>query len=138
MFGLPKKDDLLDHFMAQHRRRNMKIPERLKEIAEQLESGNWPSPETVRTFIGWFGVQRRGYEIVRDIRKTLDGLGIQTKPDFNSAFIDSRITFVTKGAEAEPEQKVTEGVAAGESRGGGADTDILISGASPDPTYRIG
>ena len=139
MFGLPKKYDLLDHFMAQHRRRNMKIPERLKEIAEQLENGNSPSPETVRIFIGWFGAQRRGYEIVRDIRKTLEGLGIQTKPNFNSAFIDSRITFVKKGADTEPEQKVTEGVpAAGESRGGGADTDILISGAANDPTYRIG
>lgn len=41
-----------------------------------------PPSETVRTFILWFGVARRGLRAIRRIRRQLDEAGIETDPDF--------------------------------------------------------
>ena len=84
--------------------------ERLKKIAERVEKGVAPPRETVRTFLGWFGAERRGFNIVWNIRHTLAQAGLETHPDFEYAYIDGRVSFVAAGTVARP----------------------------PDPTYRIG
>jgi CBS domain-containing protein len=67
--------------------------ERLKDIAAQLKDGKAVPPVTVRDFLSWFGAQRRGYWIVLRIREALADEQLQTDPDFESAYIDSSITF---------------------------------------------
>ena len=115
----------------------MKVPDRLSEIAEQLANGQSPPPETVRTFIRWFGAYRRGNWIVREIRNVLKKLNIETKPDFNSAYIDSKITFVRSKTQTERALEPTEGPP-GDDEVDILEANSLISGAAGDPTYRIG
>ncbi len=54
----------------------------LDEIAQKLKSKTPVLPVTVRTFLSWFGAQRRGAYVVERIRAELDEVGIVTYPDF--------------------------------------------------------
>jgi predicted transcriptional regulator len=71
--------------------------EKLKAIAAQLKQGVVPPRESVRSFLMWFGAQRRGYYVIRGIRSDLRRHGLTTVPDFESAYIDGTIGF-TKAA----------------------------------------
>lgn len=44
---------------------------RLGEIAEQLQRGEGPEPETVRTLLSWFDAQRRGHYVTQRVRRAL-------------------------------------------------------------------
>jgi predicted transcriptional regulator len=111
----------------------------LKNIADDLTAGRMTPAVTTREFLSWFNAKRRGYWIVRDIRKELEEASIQTVPDFESAYIDSPIELravasavqqsltppsdfsgVNQAAHADPEST--------------AQTSALIS---KDPTFRI-
>jgi CBS domain-containing protein len=72
-----------------------KIPDQLKEIANHVSQGGERS-ETVRTLLSWFEAERRGYWKVQEIRKALRKLKLKTEPDFEDAWIDAPIAFVTK------------------------------------------
>lgn len=74
------------------------IDERLASIATLIDKGVAGPTETVRTLLQWFGVQRRGTLVVREIRKSLETNGLVTEPDFESTWIDGEITFVKKSA----------------------------------------
>ena len=110
---------------------------RLREIAQELDEGKSPAQETVRTFIGWFGAQRRGYWVVREIRDTLKSLNIRTQPDFESVFIDSLISFTLDDGQGDPNAEAA-------ARNSGADLSVdpgikgSVLGEGNDPTYRIG
>jgi CBS domain-containing protein len=80
--------------------------ERLSEIAVELRAGRQPSIPTVREFLAWFGVQRRGISIIKQIRRSLRKAGLLA-PDFESAYIDSPIYFQlrTKSSELRQEQQ---------------------------------
>lgn len=69
----------------------------LKNIDEQLNKGVIPPKETVRGFLLWFGAGRRGYNVVRHIRGELEKFNLETKPDFEVAYIDDPIQFVRPG-----------------------------------------
>lgn len=71
--------------------------EHLKSIDEQLKKGVIPPRETVRGFLLWFGASRRGYNIVGYIRSLLEQFDLETKPDFETAYIDEAIQFVRPG-----------------------------------------
>lgn len=92
--------------------------EKLSVISEQLRRGVAPPTESVRSFLLWFDVERRGYRVVRRIRGALRGHSLATTPDFESAYIDGQITFV----KAPRDDQVTRNI--------GVDS-------APDPTYRI-
>jgi CBS domain-containing protein len=115
------------------------VPTRLKEIADQVKKRETPQEETVRTILLWFGASRRGLYIVRDIRKTLKKLGLQTVPDFEVAYIDSPVKFVsaspTDTNDKTPQIGAMSTIVTGlmETK----NTDPLI-GLTTDPTYRIG
>lgn len=65
----------------------------LQQIAEDLKQGkNSPKP-TVRVFLSWFNAQRRGIWVVETIRQELKRARLETEPDFESAYIDSEISF---------------------------------------------
>ena len=72
----------------------MSAAERLEEIGPHLREGGASPQVTVRQFLSWFGAYRRGYWIVERIREALTKAGLETKPDFESAYIDSPIEFV--------------------------------------------
>lgn len=83
---------------------------------------------TVRTFLGWFGAQRRGYYITRDVEAALSELGLETEPDFRGAFIDAPITIKLAVAASDP-----NGKRAAEELGSPPSDHERA-----DPTYRIG
>lgn len=67
--------------------------DRLKEIAGDLSEGRETIRVTVREFLSWFDAQRRGYSIVGRICDALKEAKLQTEPDFESAYLDSYLTF---------------------------------------------
>jgi hypothetical protein len=71
----------------------------LAQISEKLKNNEDVSPVTVRTFLSWFGAQRRSFWNVFTIRSALKNAGIETTPDFESAYIDSDIRFVVASSE---------------------------------------
>ena len=91
--------------------------EKLKKIRAQLKKGVVPPKETVRSFLLWFGAERRGWHVVHRIRFQLDKHELITVPDFAYAYIDGQISFKEK-----------EGDTSGQEFGNSA----------LDPTYRIG
>jgi len=93
--------------------------EKLSAISTQLKKGIAPSRETVRTFLLWFDAERRGYNVVRQVRNALKRYELSTSPDFEYTWLDGTIEFTTASAGS-----------AAEAAPAGA--------ASPDPTFRIG
>jgi CBS domain-containing protein len=93
--------------------------DKLKAIAAQLKQGVVPPQESVRSFLGWFFAERRGYNVVLSIRQALKKFGIKTSPDFEFQYIDGLIGFT-------PDD------------GGGALTPNEAGTSAIDPTYRIG
>ena len=72
--------------------------ERLSEIARTMKdavsNGLVPTPEelTVREFLGWYEYAKRGAAIVSRIRNDLEKLDLRTNPDFEVAYIDSKVS----------------------------------------------
>ncbi|MEW6744461.1 MAG: CBS domain-containing protein [Planctomycetota bacterium] len=95
---------------------------RLREISDHLKKGEAPGSLTLREFLSWFGAQRRGYWIVREIRSVLEAAGLVTKPDFEAAYIDSAIAFALAPVAGAAAVQAPETPAP----------------APLDPTYRIG
>lgn len=79
--------------------------EKLHGIAEQLRKGVIPQAEYVRSFLAWFGAERRGYRVVNHIRRALDRHKLATAPDFEYAYIDGYIKFVKAPGDG-PEDSV--------------------------------
>lgn len=116
------------------------IPENLKQIAEQVKDGN-SHTETVRTLISWFGAQRRGYWVVKDIRRALKQANLITVPSFESAYIDSLIEF--RHIPPETEQVVAFKPEVPTLDGGMVEVveavpRMVVGGSVPDPVPRIG
>ena len=79
------------------------MPEdKLKAIRQQIDKGVAPPPETVRNFLTWFGVSRRGSRGVSGIRQCLEVAELETDPDFEFAFIDGQISFIRAGSKKVP------------------------------------
>jgi len=99
----------------------LEYEQKLAEIVKQTKEGIKPTPVIARTFIGWFGAQRRTVWNVYFIRDGLRKFGLVTDPDFEYAYIDSEISFLMapkkKGAQAEKE---------------------TVPDLYADPSYRIG
>lgn len=109
----------------------MGMDDRLTEIAKRLKQGQKVSPISVREFLGWFGAQRRGSWVVYWIRRNLDDAGLTTEPDFESAYIDSKVNFaLARTEEAEDKKEAVDAE---------AQTESVLTPAitTTDPTYRI-
>jgi CBS domain-containing protein len=99
----------------------LEYEEKLDEVSKQIKAGIKPQPVTARTFIGWFGAQRRSLWNVISIRGSLKKFQLKTEPDFEYAYIDSPISFVRT-----PKKKA------------GQVEEEVIPDIYGDPTYRIG
>jgi hypothetical protein len=93
--------------------------DKLKAISDQLKKGVAPQEESVRSFLGWFGWERRGLNAVEYVRGRLKHHGLRTIPDFEYQYIDGRIAF----AQA--------------SQGSGG-AQLEANDSATDPTYRLG
>ncbi len=99
----------------------MEYEEKLDEISKQIKEGIKPQSVTARTFIQWFGAERRSYWNVKFIRDHLREYQLATMPDFEYAYIDSYISFVVA-----PKKK------------SGLGKEEMVPDVYRDPTYRIG
>lgn len=116
------------------------IPDQLKEVAEQVNHGAQRTG-TVRTLLSWFGFERRGYYKVRQIRKVLNKLKLETEPDFEETWIDGTVSFIPKSkggpknvpVQTEPPEN-TESLAIA-ATGTSAPVPCRVT---DDPTSRIG
>ncbi|MGT2438148.1 CBS domain-containing protein [Bradyrhizobium betae] len=109
--------------------------DRLLEIGEKLKKGETVTPVTVRTFLSWFGAQRRSYWNVWNIRKGLDQAKLVTVPDFESAYVDSEIEFKSSVGTA-PLVIVENPIDVGPTEQPEVSANALPTVAT-DPTYRI-
>lgn len=64
---------------------------KLQAISDDLIAGKEVEHVSVRTFLSWFGVERRGQWVAHSIRFHLKEKGLETFPDFESTYIDSLI-----------------------------------------------
>jgi CBS domain-containing protein len=111
--------------------------ERLLDIARSLSAGGSAPTLTVRAFLSWFwGSQRRGRWIVSYIRGCLRKANLSTVPDFESAYLDSNISFKFVPLQVEPSPtpnpEITEEADI-------SDNLVIVPGGPifADPTYRI-
>jgi hypothetical protein len=117
----------------------MDVPAELRAIAIDIAAGS-PAPSvTVRDLLSWFLAQRRGYGIVLRIRSALEAAGLITEPDFESAYIDSFISF--RPAVVMVSAATIEGndiiVATGQVGIAPSPDGAGSSASASDPTYRI-
>lgn len=77
----------------------MSVADQLRGIAASIQSGGEVRQVPVRTFLAWFGAQRRGYWIVKSVRDALEESGLVTDPDFETAYIDSDIVIKLRAAD---------------------------------------
>jgi CBS domain-containing protein len=112
--------------------------DRLPQIAQQLREGKPPPSLTVREFLSWFGAQRRGYWIVKNIREALEQAGLQTEPDFESAYIDAPVTLMLAPQRPAETAAATQGELSGTAAISFSAAATLTAPPSyADPTYRI-
>ncbi len=67
-------------------------PEKLKELAQQIRTTGRSRQVKVRTLLSWFGAQRRGIKVVREVRSALRRTKLVAEPDFEQAYIDGKIS----------------------------------------------
>lgn len=111
----------------------MTFDERLREVADKLRHGASVAPITVRQLLYWFGAQRRGSFNCWLIRHRLEEVGLYTDPDFQSAYIDSQISFVLVGPPSQEDSEANKSTAAELENSLLPDTGSV----KVDPTYRI-
>jgi CBS domain-containing protein len=109
--------------------------ERLLEIEGKLRGGESVNSVSVRSFLAWFGAQRRSYWNVFSIRRALERAKLITSPDFESAYIDSEIKF-----ELLDSAEVVSGNREPAEVGPISPPEVTIQplpAVAADPTYRI-
>ena len=111
---------------------------RLHAIANRLKDGETVETLTVREFLSWFGVKRRGVWVVAEVRAVLKAEKLITEPDFESSYIDGPI-------QIKPEPPPTSAAAtavevaltgSGMAIATGVGT-LTVSAERIDPTHRI-
>ncbi len=111
------------------------VPEELKQAADALRNGQ-ATTTTIRSFLRWFGHEKRGWRVVGKIRRALNEVELATVPDFEFAWIDGQISFARESKE-EPKPEVP----AMEYSSNSVEVPkpvTLVGGAIEDPTYRVG
>jgi len=66
---------------------------RLAHLAERMSQGESVESITVRDLLSWFGAARRTYKVVKQIRSALQFSELDTIPDFEDEYLDSKIDF---------------------------------------------
>lgn len=115
----------------------MSLQDRLEQIKSLIDKEQKPEPVPVRTLISWFGAERRGWWVVRQINETLERYGIETNPYFDATYIDGLVEFRKKQStiiEDSSTTTTTTTLVAPENLVEKDGDDALTIN---DPTYRI-
>lgn len=96
----------------------MSPPDELKRISQEIKATGEDHKVSPRQIISWYGAQRRGRWISRQIKEDLRSLSLTTYPDFETAYIDEVISLCQIGqseaAEApDPEDPQKEAINSG-------------------------
>ena len=75
------------------------LNKKLKDISDKIDKGVTPPRTTVRTILDWLGVSRRGNNVNLRIRRALENAGLETKPEFEWAYVHLPLSFVRIGSE---------------------------------------
>ncbi|MGA0530386.1 CBS domain-containing protein [Hansschlegelia sp. KR7-227] len=67
--------------------------EELSAVLADLKAGRTAQPVTIRTFLSWFGFQRRTPLNVQYINSKLEQIGIRTVPDYLNIWVETPIAF---------------------------------------------
>jgi hypothetical protein len=116
----------------------MSGPEFLRKIALAVNDGK-PMSSNVRELLAYFGAQRRRVNNVAAIREALLACNLETKPDFESAYIDGEIEFVLRqpdepGGDTNPTDANVSSPVSGTTEPKHESPDRALA---PDPTYRV-
>src|SRR5712692_2496824 len=76
------------------------IPDELQKVADEVRNGQIVS-YSLREVLGWFGAQRRGRTIVWMIERALKETELITEPNFEYAYLDGEIQFLTLSQESQ-------------------------------------
>ncbi|MCX6893917.1 MAG: hypothetical protein NTZ16_00060 [Verrucomicrobia bacterium] len=109
------------------------VPEQLRIVAEQVSQGE-RQKETVRTLLSWFGQHRRGLHVVNNVRSALDELHIKTEPDFELAFFDGPVDFISI---SDQNQKQVAGLTSSRVNKGESGRTNGEGKPSADPVMRV-
>lgn len=117
----------------------VKIPPQLQAAADHVNETGKPKMVKVRDLLSWFGAQRRGLLVIRDIRAALKRARLVTVPDFEVAYIDQRVklkapestqkTVAKNPADATPAEEIVTSELSYEA---------VVGGSVSDPAPRIG
>ncbi|WP_246725236.1 CBS domain-containing protein [Beijerinckia sp. L45] len=109
--------------------------EELEAIRSDLIEGRAPPSLPIRTFMHWFGAQRRTAQNVETIERALADYGIRTVPNYLNIWVDTPITFelapAPGAADGDHDDKAPSADATG---AGDAPTETK---SSDDPSFRI-
>lgn len=92
----------------------------------------------VKELLSWFGAQRRGVLVIREIRLALRKAKLVSVPDFEVAYIDQRIKLKPLQPEKREPQVSTTIVLKGEGSVTDSPSPAVVGGSVPDPAPRIG
>lgn len=107
----------------------------IEQIAVELKEGKTATPVTIRTFLSWFGAQRRTPGNVEYINRQLSVAGLRTVPNYLNIWVDTPITFeLIAEHPAEPENINSAG-----SQSTNSDPELAPNTTSAgDPSFKIG
>lgn len=111
------------------------MSDKLSKVAAALKNGDEVPAVTTREFLAWFGAQRRGYIVVWRIRNELKEAGLITVPDFESAYIDSEVSFELY--DYKKTGRATKAKAGDTSSAEASAEAAEEAPAARDPTYRV-
>ncbi len=108
-------------------------------LAGEKADNKEPMTATVREFVRWFGYERRGWRVVRDIRLSLRSHNLLTQPDFEYAWFDGNISFVRPIPQEDIAKEHSGDLPCLQSDTIPAPTsETMVRGAIEDPSFRIG
>jgi CBS domain-containing protein len=115
-----------------------KIPTQLQQAAEEVRQAGKTKTVRVRDLLSWFEAERRGAQVVREIRSALRKSKLVTVPDFEVAYIDQRVRLTALQPEAKVAKTPTEKPSEEPTTAPSAADAAVFGGSVPDPAPRIG
>ncbi len=111
------------------------LADELRAVLKDLKGGKTATPVTIRTFLSWFGMQRRTASNVEYINSQLKAAGVRTVPNYLDIWVDTPISFELTakrrgdGPDSTPQAPAVEN-----------STEITFtdSKSADDPSFRIG
>lgn len=109
------------------------IPTQLAEIERRLRGGEGSvQVPLVRSVIAWYGAERRSSQVIKAFSGGLRQLGLVTRPDFESAFIDGPMDFLLASGA------LTSAAGDNGVPGDGGQETAQAKSPESDATFRIG